>query len=90
MIAAAQGACFTLMLSHVLTEAGTPPLSVTTECAATMKVGTGFTLISIKINAAVPGITEEQLQQAAATAEQRCPVSRALSAISSNVEAILV
>ncbi|MFD4561596.1 OsmC family peroxiredoxin [Streptomyces sp. NPDC058469] len=90
LIAAAQGACFTMMLSHVLTEAGTPPSSVTTECDATLSVGTGFTLINIRVQAAVPGITEEELRRAAATAEQRCPVSKALSAIPSNVETVLV
>ncbi|MFI6624572.1 OsmC family protein [Streptomyces sp. NPDC050528] len=81
---------FTMMLSHVLTEAGTPPSSVTTECDATLKVGTGFTLITIRVQAAVPGITEEELRRAAATAEQRCPVSKALSAIPSNVQTVLV
>ncbi|MBZ3913584.1 OsmC family peroxiredoxin [Streptomyces acidiscabies] len=90
LIAAAQGACFTMMLSHVLTEAGTPPSRVTTECDATLNVGKGFTHIAIKVQAEVPGISAEQLREAAATAEQRCPVSRALQAIPSTVETVLI
>ncbi|WP_416968168.1 OsmC family peroxiredoxin [Streptomyces sp. 4F14] len=90
LIAAAQGACFTMMLSHVLTEGGTPPSSVTTDCEATLSVGTGFTGITIRVRAEVPGITDEDLRRAATTAEQRCPVSRALKGIPSTLETVLI
>jgi lipoyl-dependent peroxiredoxin len=81
LIASAQAGCYTLMLSHILQQAGTPADSIDTEVSATVLPGTGFTELAIRAVARVPGIDDTQFQRAAAKAERQCPVSLALKDI---------
>jgi lipoyl-dependent peroxiredoxin len=86
LIASAQAGCYTLMLSRVLAQAGTPAESIDTQVNATVVPGTGFTELAIHAVVRVPGIDDTRLQQAAAQAERQCPVSLALSAIPSTLD----
>ena len=79
LIAAAHSTCFSMALSHALAEAGTPPTTIDTSADVTFQPGTGITGIVLKVNGAVPGITEDQFREAAEGAKTGCPVSQALS-----------
>jgi osmotically inducible protein OsmC len=78
LIAAANGSCFSMALSHGLAEAGTPPerLDVTATC--TFEPGRGVTSMVIDVRGSVPGIDAGAFEQAARDAGENCPVSQAL------------
>lgn len=79
LIAAAHSTCFSMALSHALAQAGTAPTSIDTTAEVTFQPGTGITGIALKVTGAVPGLTAEQFEEAAAGAKAGCPVSQALS-----------
>jgi len=83
LIAAAHAACFSMALSHGLTEAGTPPGSLSVSAAVTFVPGTGITASALDVVGDVPGIDEAAFREAAADAKENCPVS---TAIRGNVE----
>src|SRR3984957_16262414 len=81
LIAAAHASCFSMALSNILTEAGTPPESVHTDATVTLRPVDGaptITKIELVTVGRVPGIDAATFQQHAATAKAGCPVSRAL------------
>lgn len=78
LIAAAHASCFSMALSNGLAKAGHPPASLDVEATATFVAGEGITQMVLKLEANVPGISEEEFQQAAETAKDGCPVSQAL------------
>lgn len=78
LIAAAHASCFSMALSNVLAKAGHPPASLDVEATATFVGGEGITQMVLKLQADVPGIGEDDFQQAAETAKENCPVSQAL------------
>lgn len=90
LLAAAHASCFSMALSHGLTEAGTPPTSLTTDARVTFKPGEGITGIELAVVGVVPGIDADTFATAATDAKANCPVSAALRAVPiSLVEAML-
>ena len=81
LIGAAHAGCFSMMLSAVLTQAGTPPESIKTQARVTQEQvdgGYAITKIELETEAKVPGIDDATFQAHAANAKENCPVSKAL------------
>ena len=89
LIGAAHAGCFSMALSHALSENGTPPERVNTSASVTFKPGTGITGSHLNVNAVVPGITPERFAEIAQGAKVGCPVSQALAGIEITLEASL-
>ncbi len=81
LIAAAHAACFSMSLSHVLTEAGTAPEQLSTNAVVTFVPGTGITKIALTVRGRVSGMAANDFEQAAEEAKENCPVSKALAAV---------
>jgi lipoyl-dependent peroxiredoxin len=79
LIAGAHSACFSMALSHGLTQAGTPPRKLDTQADVTFQPGTGITGIHLTVTGDVPGLDADAFQKAAADAKANCPVSQALA-----------
>ncbi|PZF74153.1 OsmC family protein [Taibaiella soli] len=82
LMAAAHAGCFTMKLTFVLNAAGFTPDEITTNCEISLDNGV-ITESALTVKAKVPGLTDEQLQTAAADAKENCPVSKAYGAIGS-------
>jgi len=89
LIAAAHSSCFSMALSHALSENGTPPESVDTTASVTFVPGTGITGSHLNVNAVVPGLSAEDFAKIAQDAKTGCPVSQALAGIEITLEATL-
>src|ERR1700691_5265082 len=84
LIAAAHASCFSMALSNILAEAGTPPDSVQTDATVTLRFVDGaptITKIALVTVGRVPGIDQAAFTEAAQTAKATCPVSRALAGV---------
>ena len=84
LIAAAHASCFSMALSNILAEAGTPVDSVKTDATVTLRPVDGaptITAIALRTVGSVPGIDEAAFQKAAADAKAGCPVSKALAGV---------
>lgn len=81
LIAAAHASCFAMALSHALAQAGNPPEELRTSATVTFVPGTGITASALTVEGRVPGIDADTFQQAAQTAKENCPVSKALAAV---------
>ncbi|HET9125627.1 MAG TPA: OsmC family protein [Solirubrobacteraceae bacterium] len=84
LIAAAHASCFSMALSNILAEAGTPVDSVQTDATVTLQIVDGapsITTINLRTVGAVPGIDEAAFQKAAEEAKAGCPVSKALTGV---------
>lgn len=84
LIAAAHASCFSMALSNMLAEAGTPPDSVNTDAVVTLRFVDGAPTISkveLTTVGAVPGIDEATFVETAEAAKAGCPVSRALAGV---------
>jgi len=79
LIAAAHSGCFTMQLSFLLSELNYVPTDLSTEAVLTFEDGT-ITKIHLELKGDVPGITNEEFQNAALKAKQICPVSKVLNA----------
>jgi osmotically inducible protein OsmC len=79
LIAGAHSSCFSMALSHGLTQAGNPPARLTTQAEVTFQPGTGITGIHLTVEGEVPGLDEAAFVKAAEDAKANCPVSQALS-----------
>ena len=91
LIAAAHATCYSMALSHGLSQAGTAPTTVDTHAEVDFKPGTGITEIRLTVRAAVPGLSAEDFQAAAENAKVNCPVSQALASVPSiKLDAALV
>ena len=81
LIAAAHASCYAMALSHVLGQQGQPPqrLEVHADCDLD-KTDTGVKIsrIQLRVRGAVAGLDDAGFKEAAAKAEQGCPVSNAL------------
>jgi osmotically inducible protein OsmC len=78
LIAAAHSGCFTMQLSFLLSEQGYVPEDLDTTAKVTFEDGT-ITLIQLELTGKVPGISEEDFQQAAQKAKEICPISKLLN-----------
>jgi osmotically inducible protein OsmC len=79
LIAAAHSSCFSMALSHGLSQAGTPPTRLDTQAEVTFQPGEGITGIHLIVKGEVPGLDEADFVKAAEDAKTNCPVSQALS-----------
>lgn len=93
LIAAAHAGCFSMALSFQLSGAGFTPDELKTEAAVRIdKVGEAYEVTSIKLTleARIADISDEQFQQLADAAKRTCPISKALSAVDTSLDAKLV
>jgi osmotically inducible protein OsmC len=84
LIAAAHAACFSMALSNMLAQAGSPAESVQTDATVTLRFVDGaptITKIALVTTGKVPGIDQAAFAEHAAAAKAGCPVSRALAAV---------
>lgn len=93
LIAAAHAGCFSMALSHGLSQAGHAPTRVHTTAKVHLeKSGGGFAITRIELDceAEVPGLDAAAFQQQAEGAKANCPVSKALAGTSISLTARLV
>ncbi|MEH6703472.1 MAG: OsmC family peroxiredoxin [Galbibacter orientalis] len=76
LMAAAHAGCFSMKLSADLTAAGYHPEELTTTSTITLDKGV-ITKSDLELIAKITGITDEEFQKIAKTAEETCPVSNA-------------
>src|SRR5580698_3745981 len=84
LIAAAHAACFSMALSNILAQAGSPPDLVHTDATVTLRPVDGvptITKIDLVTTGRVPGIDEVAFVAHAQEAKAGCPVSRALAGV---------
>jgi lipoyl-dependent peroxiredoxin len=81
LIAAAHAACFAMALSHALAQAGNAPDELNTSATVTFQPGQGITKIALTVDGRVSGIDAAQFEEAAQTAKENCPVSKALASV---------
>jgi lipoyl-dependent peroxiredoxin len=84
LVAAAQAACYSMQLAHMLNEGGNKADSVKTDAKVQiLKQGEGFAITRIQLVtvARVPGIDDAAFQQTAAAAKGACLISNALAAV---------
>ncbi|WP_265587369.1 OsmC family protein [Sphingomicrobium arenosum] len=81
LIGAAHASCFTMATSFGLAKAGYEDGQLDTKCEVTLeKDGEGFTVTksALTLEAAVPGISDEDFQKIAGEAKENCPLSKLL------------
>ena len=84
LIGAAHAACFSMALSNILAEAGSPPDSVHTDATVTLRFVDGaptITKIDLVTVGKVPGLDEATFVEHANAAKVGCVVSRALAGV---------
>ena len=81
LIAAAHASCFSMALSNGLGQAGHAPEELKTSATVTFQPGEGITKIALQVTGRVPGLDDDAFQQAAQTAKENCPVSKALASV---------
>ncbi|HYQ09962.1 MAG TPA: OsmC family protein [Gaiellaceae bacterium] len=81
LIAAAHAACFSMALSGGLSKDGHPPDELRTSATVTFQPGEGITRIALVVEGRVPGLDTAAFEQAAQTAKENCPVSKALAGV---------
>jgi osmotically inducible protein OsmC len=81
LIAAAHAACFSMALSHALAQAGHPADELKASATVTFQPGEGITKIALAVAGTVPGMDDSAFQEAAQTAKENCPVSKALASV---------
>lgn len=78
LLAAAHAGCFTMAVSHALTELGLDPTSLITEATLTME-NFSISAIHLVITGSVSGIGAEEFEAITKSAEQNCLISKALN-----------
>ena len=81
LIAAAHASCFSMAFSGALAKAGTPPERLETSATVTFVPGEGITKSALTLRGSVPGMDDEAFREAADTAKENCPVSKALAGV---------
>jgi len=81
LIAAAHAACFSMALSHALGQAGHPADELKSSATVTFQPGEGITKVALQVAGNVPGMSQDDFRQAAETAKENCPVSKALAGV---------
>ncbi len=81
LIAAAHAACFSMALSSGLAKGGNPPEELRTSATVTFQPGEGITRIALTVEGRVPGLDADGFAEAAQTAKENCPVSKALAGV---------
>jgi osmotically inducible protein OsmC len=84
LIAAAHASCYSMALSHALSEAGTPPMSLAVSATATLDMtdaGLRIITMDLDVKGKVAGIDAAAFAEAAEGARTGCPVSNALTGV---------
>ena len=81
LIAAAHAACYCMALSHGLSQTGSPPDELQVTATVGFQPGEGITGSHLEVQGRVPGIDASAFADAAATAAENCPVSKALAGV---------
>jgi osmotically inducible protein OsmC len=92
LVAAAHASCFSMALSHGLSQAGTAPERLQATAKVTLDQRGGaptVTTSELTVRGSVPGIDQAAFEQAANDAGQNCPISRALQSVEIRVNATL-
>lgn len=90
LIGAAQAGCFSMFLAALLTKAGFTPTRIATTAKVHLGEGPTITRIELDTQAAVPNLSDADLQKHAAQAKADCPVSKALAGPEITLRAQLV
>jgi osmotically inducible protein OsmC len=88
LLAVAHAGCFTMAVSHMLSDKGIYTVSLNTEATLTME-NFSITGIHLSITGAVFGISAEEFEAITKSAEQNCLISKVLN-ISISSESHLV
>ena len=93
LIAAAHAACYSMAFANGLSGRGFIPDRLETSAEATfekMEPGWRLTTMALRVTGNVPGIGEDEFQEAAVAAKDGCPVSNALKGnVNISIEATL-
>jgi len=92
LIAAAHAGCFTMAFSGFLGRAGYEATSIETKAVVhVQKEEAGFSIprIDLITEAQVPNISDDEFQEVAKTAKEKCPVSRVLAGAEITLDAKL-
>jgi len=93
LIAAAHSACYAMALSGEIGRAGGTPQALDVQADVTLgpDPAGGFKLTGIKltVRGEVDGLNAEQFAQAAQTAKEGCPISKALASVDITLDAAL-
>ena len=84
LLAGGLAGCFTMALTHILSEAGTPPDSLDTNADVTLRQsddGLAITRIDMIVRGRVPGVDQDGFAEHAQAAKAGCAVSKALAAV---------
>lgn len=84
LIAAAHAGCYSMALSGAISRAGHDVTSIETSADVSIEKGDdgwAITRIVLTTTAEVPGISQEDFQEAAEGAKEGCPVSKALAGV---------
>ncbi len=76
LMAAAHAGCFTMQISADLTRAGFNPEELRTEAVVSLEDGV-ISKSALKLQAKVPGISQDQFFRIAHQSKENCPVSKA-------------
>jgi osmotically inducible protein OsmC len=91
LISAGLASCFTMMLAHLLDQAGHPARRLTTGARATKRIGGDFAIkrIALSVRGEVPGLNETALREAAERARRECPAANALTGVEIELDVAL-
>jgi lipoyl-dependent peroxiredoxin len=92
LIAAAHASCFSMALSHGLSQAGNAPEQLQVSAKVTLDQRDGAPTVTsseLTVTGRVPGLDQDGFAKAASDAGQNCPVSRALGGVEITVNATL-
>ncbi|MGH3355273.1 MAG: OsmC family protein [Nocardioidaceae bacterium] len=89
LIAAAHSSCFSMALSKVLADAGTPAQALDTQADVSFQPGEGITGIKLTVRGQVEGASNDDFVKAAEGAKTNCPVSQALTGTTITLDAAL-
>ena len=79
LIASAHATCYAMALSNTLAEAGNAPESLTVDAVCVLDdQQLKITTVDLNVQGNVPGMSQDDFENAARQAEQICPVSNAL------------
>ena len=89
LIAAAHSTCYSMALSHGLSEAGHTVETIDTSADVDFVPGKGITEIRLTTRGTVPGLSAEEFTTFAEDAKKNCPVSAALTGTTITLDAAL-
>lgn len=81
LLGAAHAGCFTMFVSALLTNNGTPPTKLETQAKVKIEDGPLITKIKLEIEGSVPGIDQAKFEEITKEAKEKCPVSKALASV---------